>query len=265
MPDPARTDDRRLRHQRAPVAALARIGGRASRTETPSSPTRRAGYWRLGETSGTTAADTSGNGRTGSYVNTPTLGQAGALTGDSNTSVGFDGTSELVSVPYTAALNTATTTLEAWVYPTGGQGRFRAVVSNRDYQVGATRGSILYASASNTWQYWIGNGSGSWTVVGGPAVTLNDWTHVAGTYDGSTARLYVDGTLVASAPSAHTPNPSRPLRAAAGANEGAANYLLPGRVDEVAVYPHGVELDAESARTTTPRQARPDRASSSTC
>jgi glucose/arabinose dehydrogenase len=196
-----------------------------------------AGYWRLGETSGTTAADTSGNGRTGSYLNTPTLGQAGALTGDSNTSVGFDGTSEHVAVPYTAALNTPTTTLEAWVYPTGGQGRFRAVVSNRDYVVGSTRGSILYASASNTWQYWVGNGSGSWTVVGGPAVTLNDWTHVAGTYDGSTARLYVDGTLVASAPSAHTPNPSRPLRAAAGANEGAANYLLPGRVDEVAVYP----------------------------
>ena len=106
-----------------------------------------AGYWRLGETSGTTAADTSGNGRTGSYLNTPTLGQAGALTGDSNTSVGFDGTSEHVSVPYSGALNTASTSLEAWVYPTGGQGQFRAVVSNRDYVVGSTRGSILYASS----------------------------------------------------------------------------------------------------------------------
>ncbi len=196
-----------------------------------------AGYWRLGEASGTAANDASGNGRTGSYLSTPMLGQAGALTGDSNTSVGFDGTSEHVSVPYSGALNTASTTLEAWVYPTGGQGRFRAVVSNRDYVVGSTRGSILYASSSNTWQFWLGNGSGAWTVVGGPAVTLDRWTHVVGTYDGTTARLYVDGTLVASAPSTHTPNPSRPLRAAAGANERAADYLLPGRVDEVAVYP----------------------------
>ena len=47
----------------------------------------------------------------------------------------------------------------------------------------------------------------------------------------------MDGALVASAASAHAPNPSRPLRVAAGANERAADYLLPGRVDEVAVYP----------------------------
>ena len=37
-------------------------------------------YWRLGESSGSTAADASGNGRTGSYLNTPTLGAGGALT-----------------------------------------------------------------------------------------------------------------------------------------------------------------------------------------
>src|ERR1044072_1807686 len=30
-------------------------------------------YWRLGDTSGTTAADASGNSRTGTYQNTPTL------------------------------------------------------------------------------------------------------------------------------------------------------------------------------------------------
>ena len=37
-----------------------------------------------------------GNGRTGSYLNTPTLGVAGALTGDSNTAVAFNGTNEYV-------------------------------------------------------------------------------------------------------------------------------------------------------------------------
>jgi PKD repeat protein len=210
-----------------------------------------AAYWRLGEASGTTAADASGHGRTGSYVNTPSLGQVGALVGDSNTSVGFEGTSEHVTVPYTSALNTPSSSLEAWVYPTGGQGRFRAVVSNRDYLVGATRGSILYASASDTWQYWIGNGSGSWTVIGGPAVALNQWTHLVGTYDGTTARLYVNGALVSSVATAHTVNPSRPLRIAAGANERTADYLLPGRVDEVAVYSTALS----AARVTAHRNA----------
>ena len=37
-----------------------------------------------------------GNGRTGSYLNTPTLGVAGALTGDSNTAVAYNGTNEYV-------------------------------------------------------------------------------------------------------------------------------------------------------------------------
>jgi len=44
-----------------------------------------AGYWRLGESSGTVAADVSGHGLTGTYVGAPTLGAAGALAGDSDT------------------------------------------------------------------------------------------------------------------------------------------------------------------------------------
>ena len=39
------------------------------------------GYWRLDETSGTTAADTSDSGNTGQYVGGVTQGAAGALIG----------------------------------------------------------------------------------------------------------------------------------------------------------------------------------------
>ena len=67
-----------------------------------------AAYWRLGEPSGTTAADASGNNRTGSYVGSPTLGVGGALVGDSNTAVSFNGSSQYVEVPYAAALNPST-------------------------------------------------------------------------------------------------------------------------------------------------------------
>src|SRR5262245_26520218 len=37
------------------------------------------GYWRLGELAGTTASDSSGNGRNGTYVLACALGQPGAL------------------------------------------------------------------------------------------------------------------------------------------------------------------------------------------
>ncbi len=71
-------------------------------------------YWRLGETSGTTAADSSGNNRSGSYVASPSLNQPGALAGDTNRAVGFNGSSQYVNVPYVAALNPAQLTVEAW-------------------------------------------------------------------------------------------------------------------------------------------------------
>ena len=57
------------------------------------------GYWRLGEPSGTVAADASTNGLTGTYVGSPTLAQVGALgaSGDADTAVDFTGGGKYVS------------------------------------------------------------------------------------------------------------------------------------------------------------------------
>jgi PKD repeat protein/glucose/arabinose dehydrogenase len=193
-------------------------------------------YWRLGEASGTVAGDASGGNRSGAYVDTPSLAQPGALAGSANTSVGFDGVTEHVQVPYAAALNPSTFSVEAWAYVTGGQGRYRAVVSNRDYAPGNARGFILYAAADNTWQFWVGNGGADWGRAFGPAIALNTWTHLVGTYDGTTMRLYVNGVLAATSTSAFGVNTARPLRVGAGANERTPDYLFAGRIDEAAVY-----------------------------
>ncbi len=48
-------------------------------------------YWRLGETSGTSAADQSGNANTGTYGGTFTLNQSGALAGDTDPAVRLTG------------------------------------------------------------------------------------------------------------------------------------------------------------------------------
>ena len=50
--------------------------------------TNPVGYWRLGEASGTVAVDQMGVNN-GTYVNAPTLGATGLLTGDSDTAVTF--------------------------------------------------------------------------------------------------------------------------------------------------------------------------------
>ena len=73
------------------------------------------GYWRLGESGGATAADSSGFGRDGTYIGGVTLGVPGAIPADPNTAVRFDGSGSYVDIaggPFNFPNNF---TLEAWV------------------------------------------------------------------------------------------------------------------------------------------------------
>jgi hypothetical protein len=54
-------------------------------------------YWRLGETSGTTAVDSSGNNRSGTYASGVTLGAASSLSGDSNPAISQEGSGKVYS------------------------------------------------------------------------------------------------------------------------------------------------------------------------
>jgi len=53
-------------------------------------------WWRLGEASGTTAADASGHSNTGTYQGSPTFGTTGLISGDTDTAVTFDGVDDRV-------------------------------------------------------------------------------------------------------------------------------------------------------------------------
>ena len=93
-----------------------------------------AGYWRLGEASGTTAFDETGNGNPGTYLQAVTLGVPGALATELNSAARFDGGSGRISVndPASGALDvdTGDFTIEAWVKTTlNGE---RVIVSKRD-------------------------------------------------------------------------------------------------------------------------------------
>ena len=155
-----------------------------------------------------------------------------------------------VETPYSAALNPSVFTVECWARATGGAGSFRAAVSGRNDTGSQTQGYIFYAASGNTWQFWTGSGgSGAWDPINGPAVTLNTWVHLAGTFDGTTKRFYVNGTQVGTgASSTFNPNVARGLRIGAGQNEAAANFLFQGDVDEVGIYSRALSAAEISAR-----------------
>jgi glucose/arabinose dehydrogenase len=155
------------------------------------------GYWRLGEASGTTAADETG-ANPGTYLNSPTLGVAGALKGSSNTAASFNGSSQSVDVPSSASLNASTgVSVEAWVKPTtmpgaGGTGTIAMKATDPPYaywlQVIDTGGA----------KFGVGVGGVNHPLSAAGVVTTGSWYHLVGTYDGSVQRLYVNGRLVAS-------------------------------------------------------------------
>ncbi len=205
---------------------------------------RPVGYWRLGEPAGTiVVTDSSGNGNAGTSGGAGlTLGQAGALATDSATSASFNGSSTAyVSVPYAAVYNpSGAFTLEAWVKVTGGQNTWRALVSTACTTCTGYTGFELYARADNTWGAYVANGSSGWGYVVGPAVVLNQWTHLVETYTGNTLSLYVNGSLIGTATSVYVATTSSSVPLYIGTDitaSGARSYFLTGSVQEVAVYP----------------------------
>ena len=168
-------------------------------------------YYRLGEPSGTTMFDSSGYGVNGTYTGA-TLGGPGALAVDPDTSASFNGagngTSGIVS-------GISTYTLEAWVRRS----------NNADSGiVGQAGGSFLFVYSG---QLAFGEGLDIMTGVG-PILTPGDWWHVAATWDGTTARMYVNGSQVAS-------NSVIPLGASSPSPLILGNGLA-GDLDEVAYY-----------------------------
>ena len=177
------------------------------------------------EGAGTTAADATGNGRTGtlSGATWTTAGRfGGALT--------FNGTSARVNVADHLLLDLTTgMTLQAWVYPTALSGYRTVILKERPGELAYA----LYAHSAPPPSAWITAGTSA-TTAGTAALPLNTWTHLATSYDGAVLRLYVNGVHVGS--QAHSGSifvSASPLRI--GGNAVWGEYFQ-GRIDEVRIH-----------------------------
>ena len=200
-----------------------------------------AAFWRLGEAAGPTAYDEFGS-HNGTANGSVLFGQPGAMANDADTAYGFDGSSSVVEVPYSADLNPATFSVECWAKVAASTAQYQAAVSARDYLAGY----IIYASPANVWQFWTRAPAVGWQTEVGVPVTLGQWTHLVGTFDGTNKNFYIDGVLVATQVNTnYQPNLIQNFRIGEGNNEGGAtvNYNFNGEVDDVAVYGYPLSAD----------------------
>lgn len=195
-------------------------------------------YWRLGESSGTSAVDASGNGRHGTYAG-PTLGATGLLAGDLDTAASFDGSNDMVSIAYDSSwMAPAAFTAEAWFKPSRVTGH-NQIIGHVNYLVITSANYSFHVRWSDaTLHVGIGTSVGNYTEVTVPSVTIAVGVtyHVAMTWDGTTVRVYLDGSEV------HSFSKSGTLwngsGAAFGVGKNAANNTAPagGVIDEAAFY-----------------------------
>jgi hypothetical protein len=206
-------------------------------------------YWRLGETSGTDAADTAGT-NTGTYTGGVTLGQPGALAGDGNGAARFDGSSGYISVPDADALDfgNGPVTWELWLK--------RAAVS-AGYQLIYTKfsqGNIYFVNhkllLDDDKDFFIVRESG--------ATTDTNWHHFVITRTGpgpGSTRLYKDGVDVTAEvdPNRNLTSNASPLTL--GRYVATAGFYFNGTLDEVAVYPvalSALQVQAHYEAATAP-------------
>ncbi|HPP53546.1 MAG TPA: hypothetical protein PK777_11385, partial [Thermoguttaceae bacterium] len=197
-------------------------------------------YWLLDEPAGTSGPGSVKDAKStnhGTPAGGVTFGNASAMSSLGTAAV-FNGSSGKIDVPYTAALNPSDFTVYVWARADGGAGTYRSPLTSRGYVSSQEVGYLFYAASNDTWQFWTGQKPG-WHVMGGPSVVLNQWVHLAGTFDSSTntKTFYVNGHPVASATgSLYQPNMASPLRLGAGASEGSGNFWFNGAVDNAAVF-----------------------------
>ncbi len=206
----------------------------------PPAPAIVAGY-AFDEGAGTTTADASGGGTTGTLLNGASWGP-----GRHNTALALDGADDYVDLGNRPPLQlTSSMTISAWINSAAFPGDDAAIVSRRasvGFQLDTTidRGprtigfKLTNASGGNMFRY------------GATAMQLDTWYHVAGVYDAAarTMTVYLDGqpdngplegTITAS--QTNSPNGVNIGRRSSG------GFLFDGRIDDVRVYDRALTAD----------------------
>lgn len=202
-------------------------------------------YWRLGDASGTTMTDSSGNSRNGTYVNSPTLGATGLLTTDADTCVDWDGSNDHATVTSAAWMNGWTAfTAEAIVKPDTVSGD-RIIVCRTSWLGGPTDGGRGWHLIIQGGQFNLGIRFTDGTAIDskvGPTVTAGTTYHAAMVFSPTTLKLYLNGTEVYTTTAHAGKTVNSPVTDLRLSREAYGVGFFDGKMDEVAVY--GTALSA---------------------
>lgn len=193
-------------------------------------------YYHFDELSGSTVADSSGNQLTGRINETVTLAEPGVLAGPGESNgraIAFDGSTGYILCPSRLS-TTGWTTLwvSCWIKLTSAFSGNPRIISNSHTDIDH-KGFQLFITSSGTVTFDIGTGSTVGSVTSVSALTVDTWTKLDGTWDGSTLTIFVNGNPEATSSfSGSIGTPTAAIQIARGIYNG--DYL-PAILDEVVI------------------------------
>jgi glucose/arabinose dehydrogenase/PKD repeat protein/fibronectin type 3 domain-containing protein len=196
-------------------------------------PNLLAGYG-FSEGAGTTTADASGNGLTGTLVGGPAW-----TAGKNGRGLSFNGSTSYVDVGNPTALQlTGSMTVSAWVFETANVADDGQIVSKSNGSAGWQLKSTP-DTGPRTFGIAITSTTGaSIQRYSSTARALNTWYHVAGVYDAAarTLNIYVNGTLTNGTLSGTVPTSqgNAPVNVNIGRRTG--GFYINGTLDDVRIY-----------------------------
>jgi uncharacterized delta-60 repeat protein len=198
-------------------------------------------YWRLGESSGTTAVDLGSAGNNGTYQGT-TLGTTGSLVNDTNTSVDFSGAGRYVDV---GSFNIAGTglTLMGWINPDDFEESESRIISKANGH-GSSQHNWMLSTIKSGDEYHLrfrlkAGGTTETLAASSGALSAGQWQLATATYDEATGKMaiYLNGKEVGSM--IHTVGGAITNSANnvyIGANPDDVYRPFDGLIDEVAIF-----------------------------
>ena len=224
-------------------------------------PSDPIAYWKLDETSGTVATDSSGNGYHGTYIGGAV--HATPITTGSTGSMQLTNSGMGVTVPVNSALNVGTLDTDWSICASckledlGGSGIGHHIISNfASFAYGTTNFTLQTYPASFFPGMQFSNEAGTARVCASPTgMTLNQIIRIWGVRSGVNMYVYVNGTLVATNALSGT---NTSLDAGNGIHIGCstvnpASYYFTGRISDVAVYTRAVsaaQIAADAVKFT---------------
>lgn len=186
--------------------------------------------------------DSTGNGHDGQIINGTVLFESDGANDNTGKAASFPDNGR-IDVPFSADLNPESFTVTLWAKPTSTNGYASPITSRNDVNGGeSTHGYIIYNDSSGYWNFWTGDGNPGWDTLSGDRVIVNEWIHLAISYDAETETktILINGIQKGSdsAPNQYSLNGSvgaMDLHLGAGQDDG-ANFFFSGDIDDVGLW-----------------------------